>query len=274
MPTCVRTSPISGTPPLTTGAGPRNSQWEARSSHRGSAPLAMRGRPASLIARNQMAVVAPSAGPGEHRSNRSGSLTNSRRSDVPSFTITNAYQSPGRSPVNADIVIPDCLVVIEFDGSHYHRGEEAAARDTPCDSSTRSRGMASDSSWSRPPLERLAPNDVAVPDGRDTKAVTTDVLQRLKGLGHTPARADDYLSDPNLWAVARADEDIHARFSRSLSSLFPEIAAEWHPTRNGDRHPEYDQPRIVRRAWWKCPSCGHAWNAMPKKRTVDGSGCC
>jgi hypothetical protein len=146
--------------------------------------------------------------------------------------------------VNADIVIPDYSVVIEFDGSQYHRGAEAAARDTRQTQALEAAG------WQvirvRPaPLESLGPNDVVVPDGRDTKAVTTAVLQRLKGLGHTPARADDYHSDPNLWAVAKADEEIQMRFSRSISSLFPEIAAEWHPTLNGDRRPKFTSPVVA-----------------------------
>ncbi|MFC3777823.1 zinc-ribbon domain-containing protein [Mycolicibacterium holsaticum] len=179
---------------------------------------------------------------------------------------------PGRSPVNADIVIPDCRVVIEFDGSHYHRGEEAAARDTR---QTRALEAAG---WQvirvRPaPLEPLGGNDVTVRDGRDTKAVTTAVLLQLRALGCAPAHSDDYLSDPNLWAVARADADIHARLSRSLSTLFPEIAAEWHPTRNGDRRPELTSPGSRDKAWWSCSSCGHKWQTTPKKRTGEGSGC-
>lgn len=57
-----------------------------------------------------------------------------------------------------------------------------------------------------------------------------------------------------------------------LASRFPSIAAQWHPTRNGDLTPEQLTPHSNRKVWWRCP-LGHAYQAGVGARTVGGTGC-
>lgn len=57
-----------------------------------------------------------------------------------------------------------------------------------------------------------------------------------------------------------------------LASLFPAIAEEWHPTRNGERTPEKLTPYSNRKVWWRCPR-GHAYAAVVAARTTSHSGC-
>jgi hypothetical protein len=48
---------------------------------------------------------------------------------------------------------------------------------------------------------------------------------------------------------------------RSLAALKPEIAAQWHPTRNGDLTPEQVGPSSGKRVWWLCPDDpAHEWD--------------
>lgn len=56
-----------------------------------------------------------------------------------------------------------------------------------------------------------------------------------------------------------------------LELLFPEIAAEWHPTRNGDLKPSQVAP-TVGSYWWLCKR-GHEWKASGNNRTTHGQGC-
>jgi hypothetical protein len=58
-----------------------------------------------------------------------------------------------------------------------------------------------------------------------------------------------------------------------LPELFPEVASEWHPTRNGDRLPGDFRPGSNVRAWWLCANCGHEWEAIIQSRTRGGAGC-
>jgi len=61
--------------------------------------------------------------------------------------------------------------------------------------------------------------------------------------------------------------------TNSLASLFPEIAKEWHPTKNGGVTPDRVRPGSEKKAWWRCkldPS--HEWDTRISHRT-KGSGC-
>jgi len=59
----------------------------------------------------------------------------------------------------------------------------------------------------------------------------------------------------------------------SLAALYPNVAREWHPSRNGTRTPETVKPRSSIPAWWLCGRCGHEWRTPPSSRTVRGGGC-
>ncbi len=56
-----------------------------------------------------------------------------------------------------------------------------------------------------------------------------------------------------------------------LSMAFPEIAAQWHPTLNGDLLPSQVSPGSATKAWW-LDEFGHEWFASINKRT-SGRGC-
>jgi hypothetical protein len=60
----------------------------------------------------------------------------------------------------------------------------------------------------------------------------------------------------------------------SLAYLFPEIAAEWHPTRNGPLSPAQVTPGSDRRVWWRCSKdARHVWDSLVRARGVQGGGC-
>lgn len=57
-----------------------------------------------------------------------------------------------------------------------------------------------------------------------------------------------------------------------LASRFPELAKQWHPTRNGTLLPTQVTPCCKRRVWWRCPH-GHDYAAQVGMRTARNSGC-
>lgn len=57
----------------------------------------------------------------------------------------------------------------------------------------------------------------------------------------------------------------------SLVAAEPELAKQWHPTKNGTLTPEQVAPGTHRAVWWRCPQ-GHEWRAQVKSRT-GGAGC-
>lgn len=59
----------------------------------------------------------------------------------------------------------------------------------------------------------------------------------------------------------------------NLSTRFPNIAAEWHPTKNRDESPLESFPMSSKKRWWLCKVCGKEWEARISDRTSHGSGC-
>lgn len=55
--------------------------------------------------------------------------------------------------------------------------------------------------------------------------------------------------------------------SNSLSKIFPQIAKEWHPTKNGKLTPENVYAHSSYKVWWKCDQCGYEYLATVDSRT-------
>jgi len=60
--------------------------------------------------------------------------------------------------------------------------------------------------------------------------------------------------------------------NRILAETHPEIAKQWHPTKNGTRTPSDVTYTSRKRVWWICPK-GHEWRSGVSSRTYLRSGC-
>ncbi len=60
--------------------------------------------------------------------------------------------------------------------------------------------------------------------------------------------------------------------NNSFAVAAPDLAAEWHPTRNGSLRPEHVTPRSSRLVWWQC-AAGHEWQGQPLHRQQETRGC-
>ena len=109
-------------------------------------------------------------------------------------------------------------------------------------------------------------------------------------------RADEvvaFSSRPAWWRCAESDDHVwrtspnqrvskktncpfcagkHASLTNSLATSAPQIAREWHPTRNGRLTPKTIVRGSTRRVWWRCRH-GHVWRATVRNRVVGASGC-
>ncbi len=57
-----------------------------------------------------------------------------------------------------------------------------------------------------------------------------------------------------------------------LATVFPEIARDWHPTKNGRATPREVLATLPSPAWWQCRR-GHAWREPVRGRSLRKSGC-
>jgi hypothetical protein len=59
---------------------------------------------------------------------------------------------------------------------------------------------------------------------------------------------------------------------RNFAIKFPEMAKQWHPTKNGESKPSDLLPMSNKAAWWIC-STGHEWQAAFQNRAITSGEC-
>ena len=65
----------------------------------------------------------------------------------------------------------------------------------------------------------------------------------------------------------------YASHANSLATLFPEIAVQWHPTKNGDVTPGQVPSGSAKKYWWKCDKGpDHEWLTEIRMRAIRGAG--
>ena len=58
----------------------------------------------------------------------------------------------------------------------------------------------------------------------------------------------------------------------TLASRYPELAKEWHPSKNGNLTPYDVSYGSGKRVWW-LGKCGHDWDAKITNRVYGNHGC-
>ena len=57
-----------------------------------------------------------------------------------------------------------------------------------------------------------------------------------------------------------------------LATTNPQLASQWHPTKNENTTPQDITAGSNKKAWWLCPDCRYEWNAVICSRK-NGTGC-
>eukprot|EP00128_Syssomonas_multiformis_P003597 Colp12_sorted_trinity150504_noHs@31701 len=62
--------------------------------------------------------------------------------------------------------------------------------------------------------------------------------------------------------------------TQSLLAAHPDLAQQWHPTKNGALTPDAVSRASRKKVWWQCPKdTAHEWETDVFYRSVSGSGC-
>ncbi len=80
---------------------------------------------------------------------------------------------------------------------------------------------------------------------------------------------------PKCSLIKRGDtrKKNNIQLNGSLFDRCPEIAKEWHPTKNGTLKSTEVARASHYRAWWKCSKCDYEWQMVVYSRTCNGRGC-
>lgn len=175
-----------------------------------------------------------------------------------------------------DIFIPDVNFGIEFDGVYWHHNKHD--KDTEKNLSLSS--IISLIRVREEGLPLLSANDIRVKK-RDinistVKNILTVVLKSRTDIASEFRIKINKYMETNSWIASDYFDKLfsqrkHVAFEKSLSFLFPEIAKEWHPTRNNHLLPEHFTHGSGRKIWW-LGGCKHEWADSILHRT-GGRGC-
>ena len=181
-----------------------------------------------------------------------------------------------------DIYIPSLKLGIEYDGEAWHKGENIE-RERLKWKICQENGIK---------LKRLKEKHAR------GEMIQADSILSIPGGMYKPDKLeqlirvllDDLDPESNMWTrrdplhfhssvdinIKRDELEIRNYMTDlggvSLKELYPEVAAEWHPTLNGNLKPEMFKPKSGFKAWWRCPVCGHEYQATIQHRT-SGTGC-
>ncbi|MBP5275624.1 MAG: zinc-ribbon domain-containing protein, partial [Lachnospiraceae bacterium] len=171
----------------------------------------------------------------------------------------------GAIGIELDIYIPSINCAIEYDGYRWHQNKE---NDKTKNDLCAEKGIK----LIRIREEGLPFYDNCICIRRENRKnidSLNDVIKAIiKTLGSNYLGSIDVSKDES----SILDSYIFQEKEKSLGALFPEVAKEWHPTKNGLLTPYSFSYGSKKRMWW-LGKCGHEWQASIGERTVRGYGC-
>lgn len=185
----------------------------------------------------------------------------------------NRYKSKDLGTFELDIFIPEISVAIEYDGSAWHK-EDKYDRERKKYKLCNELGIYL-IRVKEEPTKKLG-LDIAdemfsikkIESEKNYTYLIHNVLKRLyfKGFYWTnPVDVD--LSRDRFEIMKYATE-----VKNSFGEVYPDIAKEWHPTKNGTLKPTIFKPKSAFKAWWICSACGYEFEQTISHRS-DGCGC-
>ena len=181
----------------------------------------------------------------------------------------NRYMYEGKTEI--DIFLPEYNVGIEYDGYYYHQNSEE--KENKKDTLLRSKGIRIIRVKEVKELQDYTDTDNVVYCKHDSGyAFLKSVIKRLilrVGITHDKAFVDGIDIDNATPSLLSAY--IQYEKENSLAAKSPEIAADWHPTKNGYVTPEKISFASGRKVWW-LGKCGHEWQMSVDNRN-HGMGC-
>ncbi len=183
----------------------------------------------------------------------------------------NSYREIFDNSMELDIYIPSIKTGIEYDGIFWHEDEASLSREEKkyqiCKNNNIRLFRIKEGSFRG--FSSNADRIWYIPKKRDYQLLDFHITDFLKHLTFY----SDSLPDVN---VARDKSKIlefkTLSLEDSLLFLYPEVAREWHPSKNGKLTPDLFPPGSGEVVWWLCPQCGNEWPASIVNRT-KGHGC-
>ena len=184
----------------------------------------------------------------------------------------NRYKDVFDNKMELDVYIPSIKTAIEFDGAYFHNTESSKKKELIKYEICKKNNIR---------LIRIKQENEDKTKNRfcETADITYYVdrrknLQRLSSV--IQVIIDDLDPESNYFTrknffqyysktrvdVERDQNEIKEYLTETSDNIRdkrPDLAKEWHPTKNGNLRPEMFGINSNDKAWWKCSVCGHEW---------------
>lgn len=194
----------------------------------------------------------------------------------------NGYRDIFNNGMELDIYIPSIKTGIEYDGKRYHRGPKSH------DKELRKYNVCAKNG-----IRLIRVKEELKDEDKNTfdKAYSMDKLENRKQLELqiqfildeldpesnplTRKYANKFYSDVRVNLKKDNSEILGylTALDKSLLTMYPEVAKEWHPIKNDGLKPEMFHPGSNEKVWWICSKCGHEWKTLIRERTINHTGC-
>lgn len=185
----------------------------------------------------------------------------------------------------ADIFLEELNLVIEYDGAHWHNGKEYKDKEK----SAFFEGIGKQIIRVRErPLSSITDSCIEVSnDIYANKGEVDRVLSFIVSKFSDAIAVNILVSIGQYFNLSEfQNETEYNRYlsyfpspfpEHSLEDIFPDVARDWHPTKNSPLMPRHFTSKSDAIVWWTCSS-GHEWeapirNRTPFKNKTSGSGC-
>ena len=183
----------------------------------------------------------------------------------------NKYKDIFANAMELDIYIPSIKVGIEYDGIFWHSQKSSLAKEKLKYKICKENGIK---------LYRIKEGDFSelannadfifyIPLKLDNKLLNLYIYEFIKKLTVLSRKSPIIDIEKDKYKIL---EYMTVNPEDSLKYLFPEIAKEWHPTKNGKLTPDLFAAGSAEKVWWKCSQCGNEWCTHIRNRT-RGHGC-
>ena len=178
----------------------------------------------------------------------------------------------------ADLFIGEMNLVLEYDGAHWHRDKEQ--KDNEKSEFFEALGMSVVRVREKP-LPLITKSCVSVEDNIfEDKSEVNKVVRHLISEKFNSISSEKmsllqkYMMQNNFENEAGYNKYLSYFPSpfpeHSLDERFPEVAEEWHPTKNAPLTPRHFTAKTDSVVWWLCKH-GHEWEAPIANRTPSGT---
>ncbi len=180
----------------------------------------------------------------------------------------NGYKDIFNSMMELDVYIPSLKVGIEYDGVFWHSNnaslkKEQIKYDICKQNKIKLIRVRENSS------ENNSDNcDYMIPISRhasykELENIINTILKLLNCNCDVDVKRDAISIQSNYFRKIK---------ERTLKNIYPELAEEWHPTKNGTLTPDMFSVSSGVKVWWLCKNCGNVWEASIADRSA-GHGC-